>query len=91
MAKFLMTRKYNQDCSPITINLDNILTIEPGQNATYITMSDNCRYWINESYEDIVKRLTPFVPMKDMIENKVNSEWIRDYLNRLKEGKDCLQ
>ena len=90
MTKFLMTTYTDWiDDEPvaIAINIDSIVSVEDiGDNESCHVYTTKRIYHVNESYEDVVKKLTPFIPFDDMTTNEKDSEWLRNYIDGLPKG-----
>ena len=88
MTKFYMTKR--PDGSPIAINVDHILTVEPiSDDASIIRMSDKVLFAVDDNYESVVKELTPFIPFDDTIGDRRVSDWLKRYLTIAKGESNC--
>jgi len=87
MAKFLMTTyTYDDEVIPVAINTDLIVSVEDIGDAKSWVQTIKHWYRVNEPYEDVVKKLTPFIPFDDMTTNEKDSKWLRNYIDRLSKG-----
>lgn len=88
MTKFLMTTYTSGDeVISVAINTDFIVSVEDiGDIKSCAVQTIMNWYRVNESYKDVVKKLTPFIPFDDMTTNEKDSEWLRNYIDRLSKG-----
>lgn len=89
MTKFLMTTYTSSNkVIPVAINTDLIVSVEDIGDTESCAVQTIISHWyrVNESYEDVVKKLTPFIPFDDMKTNEKDSEWLRNYIDRLSKG-----
>ena len=89
MTKFLMTTYTSCDkVIPVAINTDLIVSVEDIGDTESCAVQTIIPHWyrVNEPYEDVVKKLTPFIPFDDMTTNERNSEWLRNYIDGLSKG-----
>lgn len=84
MTKFLMTT-YSDDYIPVAINVNKIVAVEDIKCDDCCMLITTTKHWyrVNEPYEDVIKKLTPFIPFDDMITNEKDSEWLRNYIDGL--------
>lgn len=72
---------------PVAINTDLIVSVEDiGDTESCAVQTIKHWYRVNESYKDVVKKLTPFIPFEDMTTNEKDSEWLRNYIDGLPKG-----
>ena len=89
MAKFYMAKR-SDGASPIAINIDRILTVEPmSDDVSLIRMDGGLLFDVNDSYENVVRELTPFIPFDDMVGDRHVSDWLQRYLTIAKGESNC--
>lgn len=82
MTKFLMT--ITDVGVPVSINTDMIIAIENTGDGCWV-LTSKWNYKLSEPYEQVVKRLTPFVPVEDLSDSTKESKWIAEYLKSIEE------
>lgn len=87
MTKFLMTT--TDEGVPVSINTDMIIAIEDTGDGCWV-LTSKWNYKLSEPYEQVIKRLTPFVSVEEMTNNDVDSEWLHNYLKDLPKGVSLL-
>ena len=92
MTKFYMTKAplASDDIEPISVNLDNVLYISPFDEGAIFRMIDRKGVYVAEKYEDVMRNIKPFIPFDEMVNNEVDSKWMRNYLNKLPKGATLL-
>lgn len=80
----------SDDIEPISINLDNVLYINPLDEGALFRMINGKAVYVAEKYEDVIKNITPFVPFNEMVSDTTRSDWMRNYLNDLPKGATLL-
>ena len=83
MAKFLMA--IDERGIPVSINTDMIIAIEDSGDDKCWVITTKWNYTLIEPYSQIVKKLTPFIPIEDLSQNTKESEWLAKYLESIKE------
>lgn len=87
MAKFYMTRCTGMNNSPISINLDRVVAIQPVADECSSVLMDNGTWLcVDERYENLIKNIAPFVPFDEMVDSNTDSEWLRNYIDGLPKG-----
>lgn len=90
MAKFYMTKRSDGANNPIAINIDRILTVEPmSDDVSLIRMDGGLLFGVDDSYENVVRKLTPFIPFDDMVGDRHVSDWLQGYLTIAKGESNC--
>ena len=92
MAKFLMTTYTSCDkVIPVAINTDLIVSVEDIGDTESCAVQTVIPHWyrVNEPYEDVVKKLTPFIPFDNTMEDKHISDWLQRYVNIAKGASNC--
>ena len=88
MTKFYITKRPSG--SPIAINVDRILAIEPmSDDVSLIRVDGGLLFSVNDNYESVVKKLTPFIPFDDMVNDRHVSDWLQRYLTIAKGESNC--
>lgn len=83
MAKFLMA--IDERGIPVSINTDMIIAIEDSGDGECWVLTTKWNYKLTEPYSQIVKKLTPFIPIEDLSQNTKESEWLAKYLKSIEE------